>query len=452
MAALDTSIVNVSLPVIKGQFRSQINQVEWVVTAYMISYCVFIPLVNWLKKRIGYFHLYLISVSIFTTGSLLCGLSHGLVTLVGARVFQALGGGAITPTSLAVLSETFPKEKRGTAVGWWGMGNSMGPAIGPPLGGVLTHYFGWQSIFFINIPIGILTVILSLKYLKFLKGQPKSKDPLDAAGYLWFILFIFGIQYGVSLFPGHRIVYPPFLVAATVALLSFFFYLHSSRKEKPLMDLTVFRSRDFMYSAIVTVFRAIAQFAGIFFLPFLLMGLMGYKELQAGLLLLPNALAMLAARPYSGRRSDEGHIRNLCLAGIILLAISFFFFSRLNKGDSIWLIVLPMLLRGFGVGLLSAPISTSLLNSARTDQAPTATSMNSFLMQIGGSLGIAVSGVIHDVLHAHYLQKHYPDLLSEHYALQDGFLVAACICLIAVWPALKLPNSIRPSNTGNTNH
>src|SRR5258705_9825121 len=153
MAAIDNSIVNLSLPVMRQQFSSNIAEVQWVLTAYMLSFSIFIPLTDWLKNRIGYFTLYIGSTVIFTIGSLLCGLSPSLNWLVAARVLQAIGSGAITPTAPAIISTVFPQNERGRAMGIWGLGIVMGPALGPTLGGLLTQHFGWPYIFFVNIPI-----------------------------------------------------------------------------------------------------------------------------------------------------------------------------------------------------------------------------------------------------------------------------------------------------------
>ena len=203
MAAIDSSIVNVSLPVIRHQFNVNVDEIEWVITAYMISFTLFIPLVTWLKNRVGYFYLYIGSVAIFTIGSLLCSLSHKLTLLVTARVIQASGGGAITPTSLAILSESFPEEKRGSVIGWWGLGNVIGPAIGPTLGGVLTQYFGWESVFYVNIPIGIATIIMSYRYLNFLRDRSWTPKTFDFRGFAWLALFIVTLQYAISTISKH---------------------------------------------------------------------------------------------------------------------------------------------------------------------------------------------------------------------------------------------------------
>src|SRR5450432_3511671 len=182
MAAIDNSIVNLSLPVMRQQFSSNITEVQWVLTAYMLSFSIFIPLTDWLKNRIGFFNLYIGSTTIFTIGSLLCGLSPSLHWLVAARILQAIGGGAITPTALAIISTVFPENERGRAMGIWGLGIVMGPALGPTLGGILTQHFGWPYIFFVNIPIGLVTLLLSFKYLRFLKAEQTNKEPFHTAG------------------------------------------------------------------------------------------------------------------------------------------------------------------------------------------------------------------------------------------------------------------------------
>jgi DHA2 family multidrug resistance protein len=439
MAAIDTSIVNISLPVIRHQFNANVDEVEWVITAYMISFTLFIPLITWLKSRIGYFHLYAGSVAIFTIGSLLCSLSHSLPLLVAARVIQATGGGAVTPTSLAILSESFPAERRGTAIGWWGLGNVMGPAIAPTLGGVLTHYFGWESVFYVNIPIGIATLILTYRYLSYLRDRTWTPMTFDFRGFAWLSLFIVSLQYSISTTSKHGQIPATICGSAATILFLWLFIRGSRRTSQPLLDLTVFRSVNFVNSAIIVVIRSIGLFGGMFFLPFLLQGLLGYTTIQSGLLMLPNAMMMLVARPFAGRKADEGLIRNISVIGIVLLASSMYLFARINAGASVWLIILPMTIRGIGISFLVAPVSTALLNSVTLDQTSTATSLNSLLQQLGGSIGIAVFGVLHQFIYTHYLHKGYPAQLAEHFALQDGFFTSAIVVGLALIPAIRLP-------------
>jgi len=440
MAALDSSIVNVSLPVIQKQFGASINGIEWVILGYMISFCLFIPLTNWLKNRIGYYNLFIASVVIFTIGSLLCSLSGNLSFLIAARILQAIGGGAITPTSLAILTDSFPKEQRGSAIGWWGIGNVMGPAIGPTLGGVLTYYFEWPSIFYINIPIGIITIIMSVLFLGFLKKQPKLKPSFDLGGYVYFGIFIILLQLSLTMISDPNIQPLQYGIGLALSLVFLVFFIRSSKKDNPLIDLTVFKSATFINCSIIILIRSLALYGGLFFLPFLLQGLMGYSEIETGLLLLPNALMMLLLRPYAGKLADRGIIRNPSVVGIVMIAISMAEFAFMNSESHIWFIILAMAIRGFGMSLLVSPVSTSLLNAISAGQTATATSINSLLQQVGGSVGIAISGILHTYISKYYLQLGRTTEIAEHFALQDGFLISAVIIAFAIIPALKLPN------------
>jgi DHA2 family multidrug resistance protein len=450
MAALDSSIVNVSLPVIQKQFGVSINSIEWVILGYMISFCLFIPLTNWLKSRIGYFNLFIFSVAIFTIGSLLCSLSGNLSILVMARVFQAIGGGAISPTSLAILSDSFPREKRGSAIGWWGIGNVMGPAIGPTLGGVLSHYFGWPSIFYINIPIGIATIFLSFIYLKFLRTQQREKLPFDTKGYLFFGIFIVLLQYSLTLVSDLSLAPWKYTGGFILSFVSLYLFIRSARSKTPLIDITVFKSQTFINCSIIIIIRSLALYGGLFFIPFLLQGLMGYSEVDTGLLLLPNALMMLLFRPYAGRLADKGIIRRPSVTGIVFIAISMGQFAYLNVGDPIWLIVLAMMVRGFGMSLLVSPVSTALLNSVNEHQTATATSINSLLQQVGGSVGIAVSGILHVYINQYFVSKGRLPNVAEHLALKDGFIISAVLIFLAILPAIRLPDKRKdPSVTAD---
>ncbi|MGN6494668.1 MAG: MDR family MFS transporter [Agriterribacter sp.] len=444
MAAIDSSIVNVSLPVIQREFDVQLDAVALVVTAYMITYSLFIPLTNWLKNRIGYYNLYMSSIVFFVAGSLLCSLANSLTFLVVARMVQAIGGGAIAPTSLAILSETFPKEKRGSAIGWWGIGNVMGPALGPTLGGILTEYLGWESIFYVNVPIGIITIAMAATHLRFLKKMPVSKPPLDAKGYLLLAGFVLLLQATIIPFASR---YGPlswqFLLSLLVTIVVLRLYIRSAKRTNPLLDLSIFRSPAFNRPFIIVGIRSLALFGGMFFLPFLLQGYLGYSEIETAMLLLPNALIMLVTRPISGKLADKGMIRNISILGILLLSTSFVLFSRIDIGSSVMFIVFSMILRGLGISFLIAPVSTAMLNAVSSEQTATATSLNTLMLQLGGSIGIAISSAIHTHLLTHYEIKTGAHQLAAHYALQDGFLATAAFILLALLPAFRLPQKTR---------
>ncbi|MGN8055042.1 DHA2 family efflux MFS transporter permease subunit [Pedobacter sp. 22163] len=439
MASLDSSIVNVSLPVMQKQFGISIAGIEWVITGYMISFCLFIPLTSWMKRRIGYYRLFLISIMIFTLGSLLCSLSSTIGFLVFARILQAIGGGAISPTSLAILSEEFPQNEKGSAIGWWGIGNVMGPAIGPTLGGVLTHYFGWPCIFYINIPIGLLTIYLSTRHLGFLKNRPVTRPSFDVKGYTYFAIFIVVLQYSLTAASDSGSGLWKCGIGFIASVISLVLFYRTTRYGVPLIDLSVFKSRIFVDCTIIILIRSLALYGGLFFIPFLLQGLMGYSEIQTGLLLLPNALIMLALRPYAGRLADRGIVRNPSLLGIALISVSMLQFSVLDTGSSIVWVILGMIVRGTGMSFLVAPVSTTMLNSVTLEQTATATSLNSLFQQVGGSVGIALSGVLHISISHYFTTEGRAPEMAEHLALKAGFIISAIVIAMALFPAKRLP-------------
>ncbi|RYG31806.1 MAG: MFS transporter [Chitinophagaceae bacterium] len=225
-----------------------------------------------------------------------------------------------------------------------------------------------------------------------------------------------------------------------VSLVFLALFIYSSKKPNPLIDLSVFKSATFINCSIIILIRSLALYGGLFFLPFLLQGLMGYSEIETGLLLLPNAVMMLLLRPYAGKLADQGIIRNPSIVGIVLITVSMAEFAFMDAESHIWIIILAMAIRGFGMSLLVSPVSTSLLNAINPGQTATATSINSLLQQVGGSVGIAISGILHTYISRYYLGLGRASEVAEHFALQDGFLISGIIIAFAIIPALKLPN------------
>lgn len=440
MASLDSSIVNVSLPVMRRQFDSRIDEIEWVITAYMLSFSIFMPLTNWLKEKIGFFNLYVISLVVFTSGSLLCGLSKNLETLIIARVIQALGGGAITPTAMSILSVVYPREERGKAIGWWGVGSQFGPALGPTIGGILTQKFGWPTIFFINIPFGILAVILSFKTLRFLSAIPRVTMRFDTWGFISLSFFLVAFQYCIARVEktGLGSFEILFTIGITIASLLLFVRIELKRSD-PLISPALFRNMTFVSCILVTAVRSAALFGGLFLLPFLLQGLMGYAEIDSGLIMLPGSVIMAVVMPFSGTWADKHGARNICLAGLILLASSMLFFSVLNVHGHLWLALLSMGMRGLGLGLLITPLNTAIINSVRKDQVTMASSVNSLVLQVSGSVGIAVLAFVHQQVYNKQLDLKIQGPMAEHIALQHGFWIASILIVIALIPAWKIP-------------
>ncbi|MEC5142123.1 DHA2 family efflux MFS transporter permease subunit [Chitinophaga sp. 212800010-3] len=440
MAGIDSSIVNISLPVMSKQFNCTLDEIEWVITAYMLSFSVLMPLTNWLKNRIGFFNLYVGAVSLFTLGSLMCALSTSLGSLLVARVIQALGGGAMAPVSMAIISYIFPARVRGSVLGWWGLGNLVGPAIGPTLGGVLTEKFGWPSIFYINLPVGLVTVLLAFRFLNVLRKQPKLKLPFDLTGFIALTIFLVCLQYGVARAEVTGINSPEILVTLGVALVAFAFFIWVDRqKSEPIINLDLFSNYSFVSCILVTISRSAALYGGLFLMPFLLQEQMGFSEGISGLLILPNSVFMAALMPFAGKWSDKHGSREVSIMGLFLLAVSMYLFSWLDRGSSIHGVIAAMVVRGIGMGLLVAPLNAAILSSVKPSEVTMASSISTLMQQVGGAIGIAVLAIITQAAYNRHVLEGIANLTAHHMALREGFLISLAILLVSIVPAWFLP-------------
>lgn len=437
MASLDSSIVNISLPVMQEQFGVRIDEVQWVVTAYMIAFSVFMPLTSWLKDRVGFFNLYVISLSVFVFGSLLCSMSESLEWLVASRVIQAIGGGALQPTVLAMLTFIFPPQVRGKMLGWWGFGVVLGPALGPTLGGILTQHLGWPSIFYINIPIGAIALAMSFYFLGFMRGQEKVRQWFDTPGFLMLTVFLVCLQLGISRLEKDSATLYGFIIYFTAALIALALFIRwERRRTNGIYDIRIFRNLRFISALMVTAVRSAALFGGVFLLPFLLQRHLHYSEMDAGLLLLPGSISLAILMPVSGSWTDHHSPRGIVVAGLLLLTVTMVLFGRMDVGVSAWMIIFTMFLRGAGLGCLVTPITVATVNSVPPALVTQASSLNNLVLQVAGAAGVGLLSVVHQQTHDYYLRHHFTEEKAEHLALQYGFTVSAVLLVCAIAPAL----------------
>ena len=295
MPFLDESIVNVSIPNIMSDFGSSVTEIEWIMTAYMLAFAALMPLTAWFRDRIGYKYIFLASLGVFTLGSLLCGLAWNLPSLITARIIQASGGGAITPTTMAMITEVFPREERGRALSFWGLAVILGPALGPTAGGYLTHTLGWRSIFLVNLPVGIACMFLT--FLLLVKDRPHyaMKKPFDIWGFAFFTAFIVALLLGISRGEDEGWTSNYILACWLISILGLTgFMLAETYVEDRIIDLGLFRIPIFTSCMIMTMIRSIVLFGGTFLLPLFIQNEMGYDEITSGLI-------MLAQRVCNGR-------------------------------------------------------------------------------------------------------------------------------------------------------
>ncbi|MET0638073.1 MAG: DHA2 family efflux MFS transporter permease subunit [Chitinophagaceae bacterium] len=440
MVPIDSSLVNVSLPVIRRLYSSDITTVQWVITAYMLAFSIFIPLTDWLKNRIGFYNLFVGSIFVFTIGTFLCGIAGNLEWLLAARMFQAIGSGAILPTALAIKSTFFRNSVRNRTMGIWGMIVVLGPAISTIAGGILTQYFGWHIIFFVNIPIGIITLLLSFRYLAFLKEGPPNKEPFHLTGFLSLSLFIIALQYSLIKIQSlsFHSAYAPVLLFVLVAS-AFIFYYSSKKNPYPLLDLSLFRYPQFGIALLLTGIRSIALYGGLFLLPFLLQVSLGFSETATSLLLLPNAIILGSLLQVTSAWTGKHGYRNISIAGLILLAISMFLFGGLTKGSTMLAILFAMVIRGTGLSMVNSPITSSVIRSVPQEKAAMASAINTLVIQVSGALGVSASSLCHQFFTMKYHTEGLTVAMAEHRALFKCFMLAGFLLFVAILPALKLP-------------
>jgi EmrB/QacA subfamily drug resistance transporter len=325
MATLDSSIVNVSIPKIMADFGSNIDDIEWILTGYMLAFATLMPLTGWLRDRIGYKKIYVGALFIFTLGSVLCGMAWNLPTLILARVIQAVGGGAMQPTGMALLTELFPPKERGRAMGMMGIGIILGPAIGPTLGGYLTDYFGWRSIFMINLPIGIIATFAAMELMMNDEPHRMVKKPFDFWGFGFLGVFLVGALLGMSQGnkEGWTSIY--ILTCFTSAVLGFIgFMLVELHVDNPIIDLSLFKIPTFAAASAITVARSIGLFGSLFLIPVFVQQQMGMTSLQSGLLMLPSSIFMAFLFPVVGGLADKVGPRTPSIIGCIIVAYSLY--------------------------------------------------------------------------------------------------------------------------------
>ncbi len=390
MAVLDMSIVNVALPHMMSAFGVNRDQIEWVATGFMLASATVMPFMGWVARRINYKTLYLGCLALFTVASGLCALAWNLDSLIAFRILQALGGGAIQPIGMAIIAELFEPHERGKALGIWGMGVVVAPALGPTLGGYLTDAFSWRTIFSVNIPVGIVTLLIGMVLMRPLYAHGPRRS-FDAVGYTFLAMTLIaglialsnGQQEGwdsnyIHICEAFTVVGAVMFVAVELAV------------DHPLMDLRLFINRNYALAVILAVFRSIGLFGGVFLLPIYLQNLMGYTTIQSGFWLVPGAVAVGVTMPIGGRLADRYSPRLLVTIGITMIGISLIMFGWLDPLSGWAMLVFPQVMRGAGIALMMSPLLAAAMNAVPRSELPMASSFLNVAQNVGGAIGIAV--------------------------------------------------------------
>lgn len=392
MEVLDTSVANVALPHIAGTLSATNEEATWVLTSYLVSNAIVLPATAWLSGFFGRKRFLVACIILFTVASLLCGIATSLPMLIGARIMQGVGGGALQPISQAVLLESFPHEKRGQAMAVYAMGIVVAPVIGPTFGGWITDNFTWRWVFLINLPVGILAVFMTSLFVTDPPYARKRKTgTIDYIGLALMCLWIGTLQ--VVLDKGEQSGWwdAGWIKAASVLIGAGFvaFIWRELTTEHPIVDLRVFTNRNFFVGTVVMGAVGATLYGTVALLPLFLQTLMGYPALQSGLAVSPRGIGAFFGSIVVGRIVAKVDNRMLIATGMLVLAYGSYELTRINLEIAISNIVIPNLVMGVGLSMIFVPLLTVTMGTLRNEQLGNATGIYSLMRNIGGGFGIS---------------------------------------------------------------
>jgi DHA2 family multidrug resistance protein len=411
MEVLDTTVVNVSLPHIAGSLSATVDEATWTLTSYLVSNAIILPLTGWLGNFFGRKRLLMLSVAGFTTASFLCGLAPNLPFLIFFRIIQGACGGGLQPISQAVLLESFAPPDRGKAMGFWGLGIVVAPMLGPVLGGWLTDSYSWRWVFYINIPVGVASLIMTQLFVFDPSYIRRTSEKVDYWGIGMLAVGIGALQVVLDKgqekdwFGTHWITILTVLAAG--ALIVFVIYeLHAI---DPVVNLRIFKIRTYATGVFMMAILGIGLYGSTVLIPLVLQTLLGYPALQAGIAMLPRGLGSFVAMPVVGLIMARFDSRKLLALGLSGAAFTLLQLSRLNLKAGYWDFFWPQLLMGLSLGLLFVPLTTITMDPIPKETMGNATSLFNLVRNLGGSIGIAAVATIQErreQLHINVLGSH----------------------------------------------
>lgn len=397
MAVLDSTIVSVAFPKMMAVFGVSVDQIEWVMTAYLLAFAVVLPSSGWIADRFGYKLTYILGLILFTTGSLACSFSWDENILIIFRIFQGAGAGFLMPVGMAIVTRTFPPNQRGMALGFWGIAAAASVSLGPLLGGYLVDNFSWHAIFDINVPVGIVGIVAVLVVQDEYKSNIRQK--FDVAGFITMTIglgtLLLAFSTGNSAWNTGGWTSPFILINFLIAAISLvLFVIIELTIEHPILNLRLLLNRNFGLSTFIMFIFGMAFFGNAFLLPIYVQNSLGYTALQAGLLFFPVGILQAFVAPIAGRLTDKVNPKFPAMAGIIILGFTLYLLSFLTLQTTKGQILFPLYLRGIGIGLVFTPLSAIALMNISKDQLAQASAVFNTIRQIGGSFGIAALGTI----------------------------------------------------------
>lgn len=392
LEVIDTSVVNVSLDHIRGSLSAGIDESTWTITAYLVSNAIIIPLTGWFSKLFGRKRYLIFSVVLFTFSSFMCGSATSLNALVFYRIVQGIGGGALQPLSQAILFEAFPPAEYGMAMALFGIGVMVGPIVGPVLGGWITDNWSWHWIFYVNIPIGIISVIMIMLFIQDPPYLKRVKEKIDYWGLGLIVVGIGCLQ--VVLDKGQREDWFSSAFITRLSIISVIalvlFVIIELRSKEPVLNLREFKDISFTSANIIQSVAFFCLFGSIILLPLFVQHLLGYTAYLAGLVLAPGGIATLITMPIAGKLISKVNPKAVLASGLVITAYSIYAMSQFNLYVDFNIIGMSRIVMGVGLGLVFVPLASMAFSTIKKEEMGNATSIFNLLRNISGSFGVAI--------------------------------------------------------------
>jgi DHA2 family multidrug resistance protein len=416
MEVLDTTVVNVSLPHIASSMSATTDEATWALTSYLVANAIILPMTGWLAGRFGRKNLLMLSTTGFTLASFLCGAAPNLAMLIVFRIIQGATGGALQPLSQAVLLETFKPEDRGRAMGFWAVGIVVAPILGPVVGGWLTENYSWRWVFYINLPVGIIALLMTRMFVFDPPYLRRESQGIDYWGMGLLVVGIGALQFVLD--KGQQEDWFASTMIATLAMISVValvaLVIYELRTPHPIVDLRLFKDRSYSVGVILMTVVGLALYGSLVLLPLMLQTLFGYSSLAAGEAMAPRGVGSLFMMPLVGVMTAYIDPRKLLSVGLVVGGLTMLWLGEVNLDAGYWDFVWPQVLQGLGLSLLFVPLTTVSMATIEPQRMGYATSLFNLMRNIGGSVGIAVTGTM-----LARRRQAFGSMLGEHVTLFD---------------------------------
>ncbi|SFT27197.1 DHA2 family efflux MFS transporter permease subunit [Paenibacillus sp. BC26] len=437
MVILDSTVMNIALPTLMDDFKSSVNTMQWSITAYTLALSAVIPLAGWLTDRFGAKQVFLITIFLFAAGSLLCSFATTPEQLIIYRVIQGIGGGMVQPIGMAIIFKLAPPNKQGAVMGMLGIPMMLGPALGPVLGGYLLEYATWHWIFLINLPIGIIAILVGLKYLP--KVERKTVPELDIWGMLLAPIAFATLSYAVSEggkdWGSTKTIVG--LIIGVVALVLFIFV--ELRHKQPLLELRAFKSADFTVGMVTSWLMFMALFGSFLFVPMYMQQVFHYEPLKTGFMILPQVAMTGLFMPIGGKLFDKFGARAVCVVGVAFVAAGMFYMSQIQADSGAGFVIIATMIMGVGMGLSMMPVNTHILKAAPRHLVGRVTPLTSAAQQVVVSFAVAgLASYLSTRIADHMAATKGDAAVSLVAGFGDTFFIAGCIATAGALLAILL--------------